>query len=114
MRHRVGLDEKLVTRESLLPGPAVGKAMRLVGGRHEGLACVVREMRPPAEGSSGESINQLHVFLARGGDQRGGPLSKHQRCIISEKYTHDNSKLVPDVEWLSSDGDAAAWGGQQR
>jgi hypothetical protein len=26
----------------------------------------------------GKPINQLHVFLARGGNQRGGPLSNHQ------------------------------------
>lgn len=53
VRHRVGLDEALVPRSSLMAGPAVGKAMRLVAGRHEGLACMVKEMRPAAEGSSG-------------------------------------------------------------
>ncbi|KAF6253119.1 DExH-box splicing factor binding site-domain-containing protein [Scenedesmus sp. NREL 46B-D3] len=53
VRHRVGLDEALVPRASLAPGPAVGKAMALVAGRHAGLACVVRRLRPPAQGSSG-------------------------------------------------------------
>jgi hypothetical protein len=56
VRHRVGLDEVLVPRESLLPGPAVGKAMLLIAGRHEGMACVVKEMLPAAEGASGECV----------------------------------------------------------
>jgi hypothetical protein len=62
MRHRVGLDEQLVPRESLLPGPAVGKAMRLVAGRHEGLACVVKELRPAADGDSGECAHMRGVM----------------------------------------------------
>jgi hypothetical protein len=45
-----------VNCESLLPGPAVGKAMRLVARRHGGLACLVKELLPAGEGSSGQCV----------------------------------------------------------
>lgn len=53
VRHRVGLDEQLVPRSSLQAGPVVGKVMLLVGGRHEGLTCVVKDI-PAAGGGQGE------------------------------------------------------------
>jgi hypothetical protein len=49
VRHRVGLDEQLVPRASLAPGPQPGKVMAVVRGRHAGLLAAVRELRP-AEG----------------------------------------------------------------
>ncbi|KAF8069698.1 gpkow [Scenedesmus sp. PABB004] len=53
VRHRVGLDEALVPRAAIVPGPAPGKAMAVVGGRHAGLACVVRSAAPRPDGASG-------------------------------------------------------------
>lgn len=44
VRHRVGLDEALVPRASLAPGPQPGKVMEVVRGRHEGLLAAVREV----------------------------------------------------------------------
>lgn len=44
VRHRVGLDEALVPRASLAPGPQPGKVMEVVGGRHQGLLAAVREV----------------------------------------------------------------------
>jgi hypothetical protein len=44
VRHRVGLDEALVPRASLAPGPQPGKVMEVVAGRHEGLLAAVREL----------------------------------------------------------------------
>lgn len=53
VRHRVGLDEKLVPRSALQAGPAPGKVMKVVGGRHQGLMCVVKEVLPAQDSSSG-------------------------------------------------------------
>ena len=53
VRHRVGLDEKLVPRAALQAGPVAGKAMSVVGGRHKGLMCVVKQVLPQQEGASG-------------------------------------------------------------
>lgn len=44
VRHRVGLDEALVPRSSLAPGPQPGKVMEVMAGRHEGLLAAVREI----------------------------------------------------------------------
>lgn len=44
VRHRVGLDEALVPRASLAPGPQPGKVMEVVDGRHQGLLAAVREV----------------------------------------------------------------------
>lgn len=44
VRHRVGLDEALVPRSSLAPGPQPGKVMEVAAGRHEGLRCAVKEL----------------------------------------------------------------------
>lgn len=54
VRHTAGLDERLVPRSSVMRGPQPGKTMRIVSGRHEGLACVVLELLPKVEGRSGE------------------------------------------------------------
>ncbi|KAG1653064.1 hypothetical protein FOA52_003809 [Chlamydomonas sp. UWO 241] len=51
-RHVRKLDEKLVHRRELAPGPRFGKDMDIVGGRHEGLKCVVIEVLPKTEGRS--------------------------------------------------------------
>ncbi|GBF88414.1 hypothetical protein Rsub_01126 [Raphidocelis subcapitata] len=59
-RHRVGLDEALVPREETLPGPRPGKEMRIAGGRHAGLGCVVRELLPKQEGRSDRALVRLH------------------------------------------------------
>lgn len=44
VRHRVGLDEALVPRARLAPGPQPGKVMEVAAGRHEGLLAAVREL----------------------------------------------------------------------
>lgn len=54
-RHIKTLDEKLVRRTALAPGPAEGKAMRVVGGRHAGFTCTVQKLLPVEEGRSGEA-----------------------------------------------------------
>ena len=48
------LDEKLVKREDLAPGPRPGKEMAVSGGRHEGLRCIVVEVLPKEGNRSGE------------------------------------------------------------
>lgn len=53
VRHRVGLDEQLVPRASVMPGPQVGKVMAVVAGPHAGLLCLVKEVLPTAQGSTG-------------------------------------------------------------
>ncbi|KAI8469970.1 MAG: DExH-box splicing factor binding site-domain-containing protein [Monoraphidium minutum] len=58
-RHRVGLDEALVPRETTLAGPRPGKTMRVVGGRHAGFAAVVKEVLPRVEGRSDRAIVRL-------------------------------------------------------
>lgn len=52
-RHVRKLDEKLVRREDLAPGPRPGKEMVVTGGRHEGLRCIVAELLPKEGGRSG-------------------------------------------------------------
>jgi G patch domain/KOW motif-containing protein len=52
-RHVRKLDEKLVKREELLPGPRPGKEMVVIGGRHQDLHCLVLEVLPKEEGRSG-------------------------------------------------------------
>lgn len=47
------LDEKLVLRKDVAPGPQVGKVMRLLAGRHEGLECSVLALLEREEGRSG-------------------------------------------------------------
>ncbi|KXZ46948.1 hypothetical protein GPECTOR_39g442 [Gonium pectorale] len=44
------LDEQLVPRSAVLPGPQPSKAMRVISGPHAGLACTVLEALPRAEG----------------------------------------------------------------
>ena len=53
-RHVRKLDEKLVKREDLAPGPRPGKEMAVSGGRHEGLRCIVVEVLPKEGNRSGE------------------------------------------------------------
>eukprot|EP00878_Enallax_costatus_P016384 GHUV01017185.1.p1 GENE.GHUV01017185.1~~GHUV01017185.1.p1 ORF type:complete len:397 (+),score=148.46 GHUV01017185.1:857-2047(+) len=59
VRHRVGLDEKLVPRAALQAGPVAGKAMSVVGGRHKGLMCVVKQVLLQQDGASGRVLVEL-------------------------------------------------------
>ncbi|KAL6760830.1 DExH-box splicing factor binding site-domain-containing protein [Haematococcus lacustris] len=51
-RHVRHLDEQLVQRSETEPGPRPGKAMRVTGGKHAGLACQVIALLPQREGHS--------------------------------------------------------------
>ena len=54
-RHVRKLDEKLVNRAELQPGPRAGKDMAVVAGKHGGLQCKVVELVPSKEeGAPGE------------------------------------------------------------
>jgi G patch domain/KOW motif-containing protein len=60
VRHMKALDEKLVPRAQVEPGPQPGKVMRLVDGRHRGLLCKVQELLPREEGRSDRARVRLH------------------------------------------------------
>lgn len=81
MRHRVGLDEKLVPRSALQAGPVVGKLMEVVGGRHRGLLCVVKQLMTQQEGVSG-AVQELAAH-------------HQQHLVLSNSY-------VPVMGWLLS------------
>jgi len=93
-RHRVGLDEVLVPREQTLPGPRPGKQMAVMGGRHEGLRCVVKELLPKVEGRSDRALVRLHPSheevevrcseLGELGDGSGGK-GKQQQAAEDER-----------------------------
>ena len=70
VRHRVGLDEALVPRASLAPGPQPGKVMEVVGGRHEGLRCAVKELLGGSGGCGGMGV-KFGCGVQRGGGKVG-------------------------------------------
>ena len=55
-RHVRKLDEKLVKREELEPGPRPGKERVVGGGRHQDLRCQVIEVLTKEEGRSGGTV----------------------------------------------------------
>ncbi|KAJ9507574.1 hypothetical protein QJQ45_019244, partial [Haematococcus lacustris] len=64
-RHVRHLDEQLVQRSETEPGPRPGKAMRVTGGKHAGLACQVIALLPQREGHSCECyFNRRVVMIA--------------------------------------------------
>ncbi len=60
VRHMKTLDEKLVSRAEVEPGPFPGKVMRIVDGRHTGLLCKVLELLPVEDGRSDRAWVRLH------------------------------------------------------
>lgn len=62
-RHVRKLDEKLVKREDIVPGPRKGKEMVVSGGRHQGLKCLVVEGPVSVNKEGGEG--QRHKWTVR-------------------------------------------------
>ncbi|MEW5300633.1 MAG: hypothetical protein WDW36_003548 [Sanguina aurantia] len=55
------LDEKLVLRKDVAPGAQVGKGMRVMTGRHEGLECAVLALLDREDGRSGRASVRLSL-----------------------------------------------------
>ncbi|EFJ51408.1 hypothetical protein VOLCADRAFT_87660 [Volvox carteri f. nagariensis] len=76
------LDEQLVARSTVLPGPQPGKDMRITGGPHAGLACTALEALPRAPEGKPErwrvrltaSQEEVEVLVSELGEkwERGG------------------------------------------
>ena len=74
-RHVRKLDEKLVKREDIAPGPRVGKEMVVVEGRHRGLRCTV---------------------IGGGGGGGGGGKDRKDRWVVRLKPSEEEAEVWED------------------